>query len=54
VVSREFCDCTRTEQCAKCLVFKKFMKRDGGDIGTNVGQRNGVFKETVLSLGLKS
>jgi hypothetical protein len=30
------------------------MKRDGGDVGTDVGKRNGVFLDTVPSLGLKS
>ena len=42
VVSREFCDCTGIEQWEECLV-KKLMKRDGREVGTDVGQRNGVL-----------
>lgn len=34
----------------KMFSIRKFMKGDGGDVGTDVGQRNGVFKTLFCHL----
>jgi hypothetical protein len=43
VVSRESYDCTRTEQREECSEFKKIMKSEKRDVGTDVGERNTNF-----------